>query len=145
MNEGTKKCHCFSSFFITKLLFEKGDYKFKNVKRWLKKIRALEYENLIFPVNHGNIHWFLMFVSLKNKLLKYYDSLSGCVDQSDINNYVKGVVQCLVDLCKKHRCEGVPNEWLTSDPIVFRAECYQQPNSKLVSIAHVINVSLICL
>ena len=49
------------------------------------------------------------------------------------------------DLLKQHRRQGVPNDWITSDPIKFRAECYQQPNSKLVSIVHVINVSLICL
>ena len=79
------------------------------------------------------------------KQLKYYDSLVGLVKQVDINKYVIGVVKCLGDLFKQHRCEGVPNEWLTSDPIKFRAECYQQPNSKLVCIMHVINVSLISL
>ena len=68
----------------------------------------------------------------KKKQLKCYDSLVGLVSQGDINKYAIGVVQCMGDLLKQHRRQGVPNDWITSDPIAFRAECYQQPNGKVV-------------
>ena len=78
------------------------------------------------------------------KLIKHYDSSHGCVSQDDANKHAKGVVQWMGDLLKQNSRKGVPNYWITSDPIKFRAECYQQPNGKVFCIMHVINLSLIC-
>ena len=82
---------------------------------------------------------------LEKKELKYYDSYDGLVSEADLNKHVFGVVRCMGDLLKQHGLPGVPKDWMTNDVSKFRAECYQQPNGKVVCIIHVINVSLICL
>ena len=58
------KCHCFSSYFMSKLVGDPGGCNFDNVKRWFKKINIFDYGKLIFPVNHNRCHWVAMLAQL---------------------------------------------------------------------------------
>ena len=51
------KCHCFTSYFMSKLVDEDRDYDFLKVKRWFKDVNIFSYEEVIFPINFNDMHW----------------------------------------------------------------------------------------
>lgn len=78
---GQPKCHFFNSFFMAKLLLDKGKYKYKNVERWIRKDQLLDCDLLFFPVFLSNAkHWALAAADMKEKTVFYYDSMpvSSC-------------------------------------------------------------------
>ena len=67
------RIHIFSSFFFT-LLFKSGQYRFKDVQRWTKKIDIFTLEKIFIPVNITNSHWTLVLIDILFKTIYYYDS-----------------------------------------------------------------------
>ena len=67
------RIHIFSSFFFT-LLFKSGQYRFKDVQRWTRKIDIFTLEKIFIPVNITNTHWTLVLIDILFKTIYYYDS-----------------------------------------------------------------------
>lgn len=82
----------FSSFFMERLLVTDNGYAFRNVARWSRKIDVFSMKNLFFPINISNTHWTLAVVSITNKTITYYDSMSGSG-----RNYLQGLLHWLQD------------------------------------------------
>ena len=65
----TATCIILSTYFYTKLM-EGGCFKYKNVKRWSKKLRWKEkikqIEHIIVPVNSNSTHWFALVFKVPN-------------------------------------------------------------------------------
>lgn len=82
-----KRSHFFKSFFITKLLNEghanpamEGQYEYRNVKRWSKKVPGKDIFNLdkiVFPINQGRMHWLCAVVFMAEKRIQVYDSMGS--------------------------------------------------------------------
>jgi hypothetical protein len=68
------RIHIFSSYFFT-LLFKSGQYRFKDVQRWTRKIDIFTLEKIFIPVNITNSHWTLVLIDILFKTIYYYDSL----------------------------------------------------------------------
>jgi len=70
--------HYFSTFFYPKLYTDKKGYVFENVQRWTGKLTyALhECDKIVVPIHLG-MHWVLAVCDLKNKQLRYLDSMGG--------------------------------------------------------------------
>ena len=71
-----------STYFYPKLK-ENGA---QSVSRWIKRLKIdgkklLEVQHIYIPVNHGGMHWTLLVISPKFKLIEYFDSFHGNADQ----------------------------------------------------------------
>ncbi|OQV20328.1 Sentrin-specific protease [Hypsibius exemplaris] len=64
------KVYSFNTFFYPQLM-NKG---FQSLKRWTRKVDIFGFDMIIVPV-HMHSHWCLAVISLKEKNIKYYDSL----------------------------------------------------------------------
>lgn len=67
------KVYCFNTFFVKRL--REGGHK--AVKRWTKKVDLFSHDLILIPVHLEN-HWVLATVCMKNFMINYYDSMSGC-------------------------------------------------------------------
>lgn len=73
-----KRSHFFKSFFMTKLLNEgnpamEGQYEYRNVKRWSKKVPGKDIFNLdkiFFPINQGRMHWVCAVAFMQEKRIQ---------------------------------------------------------------------------
>ena len=86
-DNGTPLCHFFNSFFMNKLYKDDKNYTYNyaNVQRWTKPNRLksggqasatiLDCNQIIVPVNQGNMHWVCAVADLKKKQFVLYDSL----------------------------------------------------------------------
>lgn len=94
-----KRSHFFKSFFITKLLNEgnpscDGEYEYKNVKRWSKKVPGkdiFELDKILFPINMGNMHWICAAIFMNEKRIQIFDSMgsSGTRYLDALFNYIQ--------------------------------------------------------
>ena len=99
-----KRSHFFNSFFMQKLFDDKnsnanlrGQYSYKNVKNWYKKVpgrNIFELECIFFPTNVGSNHWTLTVAFMEEKRIQYYDSFKG-VGKGE--KYLKGVLDYFKD------------------------------------------------
>ncbi|KAL7675574.1 hypothetical protein ACOME3_001841 [Neoechinorhynchus agilis] len=76
--------YAFSSFFYVRLSAKDG---YKTVKRWTRKVDIFSYDILFIPV-HQNSHWTLVSVHLKEKEIRYYDSLGTKSNNVSILNTI---------------------------------------------------------
>ena len=68
-------CHCFSSFFFTRLL--RTGYNFNEVHRWSNRIPGgiQSLQDLYVPINKDGNHWLLLKVNLPQRTIQLWDSL----------------------------------------------------------------------
>ncbi len=66
MQEGGS-IYSFSTFFMIRL-FERGNYTFKNVARWTKKLDIFRHKKMFIPINYENEHWVLVVIDLTGTL-----------------------------------------------------------------------------
>jgi Ulp1 family protease len=73
----------FTSLFITRLHSgtegaSAGVYHFNNVAKWTKKLHTdiFQYDKLFFPA-HLSLHWFLIVVDNKERMIVCYDPMHG--------------------------------------------------------------------
>jgi Ulp1 family protease len=73
------KTYLWNSFFWLKLSDDGKGYNYKSVQRWTtrRKVDLFAFDRFIVPMNIGRNHWALGLVDLKNKSIKYFDSLAG--------------------------------------------------------------------
>ncbi|XP_026850323.1 sentrin-specific protease 1 [Drosophila persimilis] len=65
--------YTFSTFFVERFLTD----GYKGVRRYTKKIDIFSYDMILIPENIKNIHWCMTIINLKEKTIRYYDSLGG--------------------------------------------------------------------
>lgn len=97
-----KRSHFFKSFFMTKLLnvghadpAMEGQYEYRNVKRWSKKVPGKNIFNLdkvFFPINQGGMHWLCAVAFVTEKRIQVYDSMG-----SGGQHYLDSIFQYLQD------------------------------------------------
>jgi len=104
-----KRSHFFKSFFVTKLLDERG-YCYANVKRWSKKVPGkdiFQLDKIICPVNVANSHWTCAVIFVQEKRIQFYDSMGGTGRRT-----LKGLLQYMVDEYKDKKKKVLDvNEW----------------------------------
>lgn len=74
--EGIGKNWFANTYFYTKLR-EDGQYNYKNVRRWTKKIDIFECDKMIIPINYQNTHWYLACINFIEKRTEVYDSMGA--------------------------------------------------------------------
>ncbi|KAJ1524450.1 hypothetical protein ONE63_010947 [Megalurothrips usitatus] len=64
--------YAFNTFFLPQLL-SKG---YDSLKRWTKKVDVFAHDFVLVPVHRG-MHWCMAIIDMKEKVIRYYDSLDG--------------------------------------------------------------------
>lgn len=72
LNEKLPKVHGMNTFFLKRLL-ENG---YAGVRRWTRKVDIFAHDIIPVPVHKG-IHWCMAIIHIKNKTIKYYDSMGA--------------------------------------------------------------------
>lgn len=68
--------YCFNTFAFTLLTIHNESHQYDRMNRLCKKLPDLtKFKKLIIPINVENIHWKLIVVSLKSRMLFMYDSM----------------------------------------------------------------------
>ena len=70
-NEHLPKVYAMNTFFLVKLLRESH----QGVKRWTRKVDIFSYDIIPIPVHVGGVHWCMSVIHLREKTIKYYDSM----------------------------------------------------------------------
>lgn len=70
--ESLPKVHGMNTFFLKRLL-EAG---YAGVRRWTRKIDIFAHDIIPVPVHKG-IHWCMAIIHMKEKTIKYYDSMGA--------------------------------------------------------------------
>lgn len=68
---GRPKVYPMETFFTVRL----SEMGYSMVRRWTKKVNIFEYDIIPIPVHVGKVHWCMAIIHLKNKTIKYYDSM----------------------------------------------------------------------
>lgn len=70
-NDSLPKIYAMNTFFIPKLL-QSGH---AGLKRWTRKVDIFSFDVIPIPVHVSGVHWCMSIIHLKNKTIKYYDSM----------------------------------------------------------------------
>lgn len=70
-DDGFPRVYAMNTFFIPKLL-EAGH---SGLKRWTRKVDIFTYDIIPVPVHVGRVHWCMAIIDLKNRSIRYYDSM----------------------------------------------------------------------
>ncbi|KAM4770044.1 sentrin-specific protease 2 isoform 5-T5 [Cyanocitta cristata] len=100
--EGYPAVYAFSTFFYSKL----SSTSHKGVKKWTKGVDIFKHDVILVPI-HVRIHWTLLVVDLREKAIKYFDSLGQKGD-----HICKTVLKYLEEESKEKRnIELTASEW----------------------------------
>lgn len=69
-NEQLPKVHAMNTFFFNRV--QKDGVL--SVRRWTNNVDIFAHDVILIPIHKG-IHWCLAIINLKNKTIKYYDSM----------------------------------------------------------------------
>lgn len=67
------RAYCFNTFFIPTLA-SRGH---AGVKRWTRKVDIFTYDVLPVPVHVSGVHWCMAIIRMKDKIIRYYDSMGN--------------------------------------------------------------------
>ncbi|KAL8578614.1 hypothetical protein ACOMHN_007072 [Nucella lapillus] len=102
--EGFSRTYAFNTFFYPKLMSRGHDA----VKRWTRRVDVFSHHYLVIPVHLG-VHWCLCVVFMKEKVIRYYDSMGG-----NNNQCLNAVRQYLYDeSVQKRNIRLDLSEWST--------------------------------
>ncbi|XP_023789215.1 sentrin-specific protease 2 isoform X2 [Cyanistes caeruleus] len=100
--EGYPAVYAFNTFFYSKL----SSASHKGVKKWTKGVDIFEHDVILVPV-HLRTHWTLLVVDLREKTIKYFDSLGQKGD-----HICKTVLKYLEEESREKRnIELTASEW----------------------------------
>ncbi|XP_059711085.1 sentrin-specific protease 2 isoform X1 [Haemorhous mexicanus] len=100
--EGYPAVYAFNTFFYSKL----SSTSHKGVKKWTKGVDIFEHDVILVPI-HLRIHWTLLVVDLREKTIKYFDSLGQKGD-----HICKTVLKYLEEESREKRnIELTASEW----------------------------------
>ena len=110
--EKRRRCHFFKSFFFSKLLqvghaTKEGQYDYKQVKRWSKKVPGKDIfglDKVLFPINQGGVHWVCAVAYMQDRRIQFYDSLGSAG-----MDYVEFIFQYLQDEHLDKKKSPLPN------------------------------------
>jgi Ulp1 family protease len=114
---GRPKTFLWNSFFWLKLSDDGKGYHYRAVQRWTsrKKIDLFSFDRFIVPMNIGRNHWALGLVDLKNKRIRYYDSLAAGTVHTGFAEYM---IRYLEDEFRdKKKGEECPDLKFVCDPV----------------------------
>ncbi|XP_055845072.1 uncharacterized protein LOC129911334 isoform X2 [Episyrphus balteatus] len=69
--EGLPKVYAMNTFFVPRLM-QSGH---SGVRRWTRKVDIFTYDVLPVPVHVGGVHWCMAIIHLRDRSIKYYDSM----------------------------------------------------------------------
>lgn len=72
LNENLPKVYGMNTFFLKRLV----EVGYSGVKRWTRKVDLFSYDIIPIPVHKG-VHWCMAIIHMKNKTIKYYDSMGA--------------------------------------------------------------------
>jgi sentrin-specific protease 1 len=111
-----KRSHFFKSFFVTTLLNtghskKNGQYEYRNVKRWSKKVPGndiFKLDKIFFPINQHQQHWVCAVAFMQENRIQVYDSMGG-----GGKKYLKHIFQYIQDEHLDKRKSTLPDmdEW----------------------------------
>ncbi|KAL7491548.1 hypothetical protein ACHAWT_000863 [Skeletonema menzelii] len=116
-----KRSHFLNSFFA-QAMFDlknddddlKGKYNYNNVRAWSKKVpggNIFKLKYVFCPINIDNIHWVGVCMFMEQKIIEYFDSLSGSGSR-----YIKGFLKYVDDEWHDKTGERMDmNEWKIVD------------------------------
>ncbi|KAK4301541.1 hypothetical protein Pmani_026319 [Petrolisthes manimaculis] len=85
-NDNFPNVYAFNTFFYPKLV-KTG---FSSVRRWTRKVDLFSHDLLLIPIHLG-VHWCMATIDLRNKCVRYYDSMladnNKCLEA--LYNYMK--------------------------------------------------------
>ncbi|XP_068244549.1 LOW QUALITY PROTEIN: sentrin-specific protease 1-like [Palaemon carinicauda] len=84
-NSSCLNVHAFNTFFYPKII----STGYSSVRRWTKKVDVFNHDLLLVPVHLG-MHWCLATIDLRDKHIRYYDSMLG-----DNNRCLEALVKYL--------------------------------------------------
>ncbi|KAF4795278.1 SUMO1/sentrin/SMT3 specific peptidase 2 [Turdus rufiventris] len=100
--EGYPAVYAFSTFFYSKL----SSTSHKGVKKWTKGVDIFQHDVILVPI-HLTVHWTLLVIDLREKTIKYFDSLGQRGDQ-----ICKTLLKYLEEESKEKRnIELTASEW----------------------------------
>lgn len=68
---GYPSVYSMNTFFVPRLM-QAGH---SGVRRWTRKVNIFSYDIIPVPVHVGQVHWCMAIIHLKDKTIKYYDSM----------------------------------------------------------------------
>ena len=98
-----------NSFFYDKLRenlpigHPAGTINFSNVERWTKNVDVAGLDQIIIPINIGNVHWTLGVVNLHTRIVAYIDSLDRRVMPNIHNYHIEQIQEWLIRTITKQR------------------------------------------
>ena len=98
------KVYAMNTFFMPKVL-QQGQ---SGVRRWTRKTDIFSYDVIPVPVHVSNIHWCMAIIHLRDKYIRYYDSMG-----QPNRRVLEALVQYLKDESMDKRKEAFSTEgWL---------------------------------
>ena len=61
--------------FFADMLAQNNTYDYTRVRGWTKRFNVFSYNVLFFPVNLYSVHWTLLVINLRDKEMRFYDSM----------------------------------------------------------------------
>lgn len=91
---GLPRVHAMNTHFLT-ALSRNGEYNHNNVHDWTDAIDIFAFDLVLVPVHLHN-HWCMSIIYMKEKTVKYYDSMGGSGDGvlTNLLNYLKDEHRC---------------------------------------------------
>jgi len=87
LQQSSENCLILSTHFYRKLMDEmsndpqlRGKYNYENVIRWID-IDIFSMDKIFIPINEDNVHWILVVVDNKNRVIQHYDSLHKQIEK----------------------------------------------------------------
>lgn len=106
LNDSLPKVHAMNTFFLTTLM--RSGYS--SVRRWTRKVDIFSFDIVPVPVHKG-VHWCMAIIHMKNKTIKYYDSM-GAPDNAVLNALTNYLGEESRD---KKKCEFDWTGWSTEN------------------------------
>lgn len=122
LNENLPKVYSMNTFFLKRLL----EVGYSGVRRWTRKVDIFSYDIIPIPVHKG-IHWCMAIINLKEKTIKYYDSMGAPnnVVLNALEEYLKAEsmdkkqMQLNTSDWRKENVQNIPQQENGSDCGVF--------------------------
>jgi sentrin-specific protease 1 len=143
-----RRVHFFSTYFFSRLLdtgphgTQTPSYKFDEVKRWGDRLSngILGVKELIIPINHRNVHWLCLKVSMANKSIMLWDS-SGVKESNQL--YLNTMLRYLKDKFGATSPQEDADDWIAQwTTLDDSANCPRQYNGYDCGVFTIVNMTL---
>lgn len=110
--------HVMNTFFIPKLMTSGH----AGVRRWTRRVDIFSYDLIMVPVHVGNVHWCMAIINLRDKWIRYFDSMGSPNPQ---------VLDALLNYLKEESMDKRNMPFDTSDWLIESVrDCPRQNNGR---------------